>query len=350
METQHVKTYLEALQTRIVDALSELDGKAFKRDLWTRPQGGGGKGAGHTRHHLIADPKAIEGGHLLLDGAVYGRVAGVEANRFLPGGNRLGRSHRADLVVLVAAGRGATYVNVALLIDCPIKFDTFTATAPGTVVSGDVTVIDVGVIAETVAASSPNATVDDDTKPVPLTTTVSPPTVEPDTTSRPDTTGATTAYVKSSPEPVATLARPVVVTVTSTLPGVTVAGDVARTCVADSTDTDVAALRWAVPLRVALVTSTVVGVLIAVGRPAEALTMGIGALVTGVADQRGPVAGRIKSMTFMAIGVAVAVTIVINMGRAKYAWVPFIPLCFVAVSTLTAGYRSEEHTSELQSH
>ena len=42
METQHVKTYLEALQTRIVDALSELDGKAFKRDLWTRPQGGGG--------------------------------------------------------------------------------------------------------------------------------------------------------------------------------------------------------------------------------------------------------------------------------------------------------------------
>ena len=106
------------------------------------------------------------------------------------------------------------------------------------------------------------------------------------------------------------------------------------------TDTDVAALRWAVPLRVALVTSTVVGVLIAVGRPAEALTMGIGALVTGVADQRGPVAGRIKSMTFMAIGVAVAVTIVINMGRAKYAWVPFIPLCFVAVSTLTAGYMS----------
>jgi carbon starvation protein len=28
----------------------------------------------------------------------------------------------------------------------------------------------------------------------------------------------------------------------------------------------------------------------------------------------------------------------INMGRAKYAWTTFVPLVFVSVTTLTAGY------------
>ena len=32
--------------------------------------------------------------------------------------------------------------------------------------------------------------------------------------------------------------------------------------------------------------------------------------------------------------------ILINMGRAKYAWVTFLPLCFLSVTTLTAGYMS----------
>jgi carbon starvation protein len=40
------------------------------------------------------------------------------------------------------------------------------------------------------------------------------------------------------------------------------------------------------------------------------------------------------------VGLAVATTILINMGRAKYAWVTFLPLCFLATSTLTAGYMS----------
>lgn len=74
-------------------------------------------------------------------------------------------------------------------------------------------------------------------------------------------------------------------------------------------DTDIAALRWGVPLRVATVVTAVVGVLLAFGQPADALVMGIGALVAGVADQRGPVAARIKSMTFMSIGAAIAVTL-----------------------------------------
>ena len=37
-----VKTYLIDLQTRIVDALEAVDGQAFSRDAWQRPEGGGG--------------------------------------------------------------------------------------------------------------------------------------------------------------------------------------------------------------------------------------------------------------------------------------------------------------------
>ena len=40
----------------------------------------------------------------------------------------------------------------------------------------------------------------------------------------------------------------------------------------------------------------------------------------------------------MALGVAT--TIIINIGRAKYAWITFLPLCFVATTTLTAGFLS----------
>ena len=40
------------------------------------------------------------------------------------------------------------------------------------------------------------------------------------------------------------------------------------------------------------------------------------------------------------VALAVGTTILINMGRAKYAWVTFVPLCFVATTTLTAGYMS----------
>ena len=45
MDTAQVKTYLEGLQTRIIDALTTLDGKPFGRDEWTRaPSVGGGGG------------------------------------------------------------------------------------------------------------------------------------------------------------------------------------------------------------------------------------------------------------------------------------------------------------------
>ena len=37
-----VKEYLTGLQQRIVDCLEDVDGKFFRRDLWDRPDGGGG--------------------------------------------------------------------------------------------------------------------------------------------------------------------------------------------------------------------------------------------------------------------------------------------------------------------
>jgi carbon starvation protein len=38
------------------------------------------------------------------------------------------------------------------------------------------------------------------------------------------------------------------------------------------------------------------------------------------------------------VALAVGTTVVINIGRTKYAWITFAPLCFISVTTLTAGY------------
>ncbi len=40
------------------------------------------------------------------------------------------------------------------------------------------------------------------------------------------------------------------------------------------------------------------------------------------------------------IALAVCTTFLINMGRAKYAWITFLPMCFVGVTTVTAGVLS----------
>jgi coproporphyrinogen III oxidase len=42
MDVAAVRAYLTGLQDRIVAALETLDGGAFRRDAWTRPEGGGG--------------------------------------------------------------------------------------------------------------------------------------------------------------------------------------------------------------------------------------------------------------------------------------------------------------------
>ncbi|NIO42413.1 MAG: oxygen-dependent coproporphyrinogen oxidase [Burkholderiales bacterium] len=58
METKEIKQYLTELQDNIVLRLEELDGKSFRSDAWTRPQGGGGVS------------KLIEEGNLLERGGV----------------------------------------------------------------------------------------------------------------------------------------------------------------------------------------------------------------------------------------------------------------------------------------
>ena len=40
------------------------------------------------------------------------------------------------------------------------------------------------------------------------------------------------------------------------------------------------------------------------------------------------------------IALAVVTTFLVNMGKAKYAWVTAVPMCFVGVTTLTAGVLS----------
>lgn len=42
MRPELVKTWLQALQARIVAQLEAVDGQAFRRDGWERPTGGGG--------------------------------------------------------------------------------------------------------------------------------------------------------------------------------------------------------------------------------------------------------------------------------------------------------------------
>ena len=46
----------------------------------------------------------------------------------------------------------------------------------------------------------------------------------------------------------------------------------------------------------------------------------------------------VANQLLASVAMAVGTTILINAGRARYAWVTFIPLCFVSVTTLTAGY------------
>ncbi|HSG01307.1 MAG TPA: carbon starvation CstA family protein [Vicinamibacterales bacterium] len=41
-----------------------------------------------------------------------------------------------------------------------------------------------------------------------------------------------------------------------------------------------------------------------------------------------------------AVALAVGTTVIINSGRARYAWVTLLPMTFLSVTTLTAGYRS----------
>jgi len=46
----------------------------------------------------------------------------------------------------------------------------------------------------------------------------------------------------------------------------------------------------------------------------------------------------VANQLLASVSLAVATTLIINLGRAKYAWVTFAPLCWVATTTFTAGF------------
>ena len=48
----------------------------------------------------------------------------------------------------------------------------------------------------------------------------------------------------------------------------------------------------------------------------------------------------IANQLLAAVALCVATTVIINMGKARYAWVTIAPLAFVATTTLVAGYQS----------
>ena len=92
MQSGDVKIYFVALQDNIVSRLEELDGNAFRRDAWDRPQGGGGIS------------RLVEQGNLLERGGVnfshvYGETLPPSASASRP--EIAGRSFEAMGVSLV---------------------------------------------------------------------------------------------------------------------------------------------------------------------------------------------------------------------------------------------------------
>src|SRR5688572_221363 len=60
---------------------------------------------------------------------------------------------------------------------------------------------------------------------------------------------------------------------------------------------------------------------------------------TGSINTLWPMFG-IANQLLASVALAVGTTIIINQKRARYAWVTLLPLLFVAISTLTAGFMS----------
>jgi len=62
-------------------------------------------------------------------------------------------------------------------------------------------------------------------------------------------------------------------------------------------------------------------------------------ILTGSVSTIWPMFG-IANQLLAVIALCVGTTVLINMGKAKYAWVTFLPMAFVATTTLTAGWQS----------
>jgi carbon starvation protein len=62
-------------------------------------------------------------------------------------------------------------------------------------------------------------------------------------------------------------------------------------------------------------------------------------IYTGSISSIWPMFG-IANQLLAAVSLCIGTTVIINMGRARYAWVTLLPLCFVATTTVTAGWQS----------
>jgi carbon starvation protein len=62
-------------------------------------------------------------------------------------------------------------------------------------------------------------------------------------------------------------------------------------------------------------------------------------ILTGSISQIWPMFG-IANQLLAAVALCVGTTVIVNAGRARYAWATMVPLAFVSTTTLYAGYRS----------
>jgi len=111
-----VRQFFTGLQETIVSSLGALDGEAFRRDEWSRPEGGGGI------------TRLIEGGHVFERGGVnfshvHGKGLPSSATAFRP--QLAGRSFEATGVSLVLHPRNPCVPTVHM----NVRF--FVATKPG---------------------------------------------------------------------------------------------------------------------------------------------------------------------------------------------------------------------------
>src|SRR5512138_3831562 len=97
METTEPRAYFVALQERIVSGLEAIDGMAFRRDEWTRPEGGGGIS------------RLIEEGNVLERGGV--NFSHVRGERLPPSAS----AHRVNIGSGIA-GRAWEAMGVSLVL------------------------------------------------------------------------------------------------------------------------------------------------------------------------------------------------------------------------------------------
>jgi len=74
MDVTAVKDYFTGLQDAIVVALEALDGGAFRRDAWTRAEGGGGSSQTPTRAIVLDEPPSVDAGEITDKGYVNQRA------------------------------------------------------------------------------------------------------------------------------------------------------------------------------------------------------------------------------------------------------------------------------------